>query len=199
MISKKNIGKVDVLVNNAGIVAGGRSWELKEEQVEKVFKVNTLGVIWMMKQFLPAMIEENRGHLITIASSASFLSIPGLADYCASKAAAYSYHEGVRMELKKWKKLGVKTTVVCPYYINTGMFDGVKNTNPFLSILDPNYVVSRIMEAARMDQEELIIPEFMVKQTFIARYLLPSQIRDVVSGWMGLDRTMDDFHGKRRI
>ena len=70
------------------------------------------------------MIERNHGHLITIASAAGFNGVPDLADYCASKFAAVGFHESIRLMLTKMGKPGVKTSLVCPYFINTGMFTG---------------------------------------------------------------------------
>ena len=78
------------------------------------------------KAFLPSMIEKNHGHVVTIASSAGFFGVSGLCDYCASKFAAVGIDESLFMELGALKRDGVHTTVVCPYFINTGMFDGVK-------------------------------------------------------------------------
>ncbi len=74
------------------------------------------------------MLEKNHGHLVTIASSAGLFGVAGLGDYCASKYAAVGFEESLRNELVRLNKTGVYTTVVCPYFINTGMFDGVKST-----------------------------------------------------------------------
>lgn len=72
------------------------------------------------------MLEKNHGHVVTIASSAGFFGVSGLCDYCASKFGAVGFDESLFMELGVLKKDGVHTTVVCPFFINTGMFDGVK-------------------------------------------------------------------------
>ena len=80
-----------------------------------------------MKAFLPKMIEKNHGHLVTIASMAGKFGSAGLCDYCASKFAVVGFDESVRNDLVRLKKNGVKTTVVCPFYINTGMFKGAKS------------------------------------------------------------------------
>lgn len=72
------------------------------------------------------MKEKNRGHIITIASGAGLFGVPSLVDYCASKFAAVGIHESIASELYTLKLDGIKTTLVCPYYINTGMFEGVK-------------------------------------------------------------------------
>ena len=78
------------------------------------------------KAFLPSMLENNHGQVVTIASSAGLFGVCGLGDYCASKFEAVGFDESLMMELGVTKKTGVHTTVVCPFFINTGMFDGVK-------------------------------------------------------------------------
>ena len=72
------------------------------------------------------MMKRNQGHIVNIVSVAGFLSINKLSDYCSSKFAALGLNDAVREELRANKKNGVKVTCVCPYFINTGMFDGVK-------------------------------------------------------------------------
>lgn len=72
------------------------------------------------------MKEKNHGHVITIASSAGFFGVASLMDYCASKFGAVGIHESLESELASLKLDGIKTTLVCPYFINTGMFDGVR-------------------------------------------------------------------------
>ena len=78
------------------------------------------------KAFLPAMVERNHGHVVSIASVAGLLGVAGLCDYSSSKFGAYGFNESLQMELAATGKHDVHTTVVCPFYINTGMFDGVK-------------------------------------------------------------------------
>lgn len=72
------------------------------------------------------MITRNHGHIVNIASSAGLIGVTGLVDYCSSKFAAVGFHEGLRAELEQLGKDGINTTVVCPYFINTGMFEGAK-------------------------------------------------------------------------
>lgn len=80
-----------------------------------------------IKAFLPDMISKNHGHVITIASAAGLFGVTGLVDYCASKFGAVGINEALTMELDTLGCTGVNTTVVCPFFIDTGMFDGVKS------------------------------------------------------------------------
>ncbi len=79
-----------------------------------------------IKAFVPAMKDKNHGHIITIASGAGLFGSASLMDYCGSKFGAVGIHESLAAELYLLKLDKVKTTLVCPYFINTGMFDGVR-------------------------------------------------------------------------
>ena len=79
-----------------------------------------------VKAFLPAMLENNEGHIVTIASAAGLLGVSQLVDYSASKHGAIGFDESLRHELFDMRS-GINTTVVCPYYTNTGLFYGCKS------------------------------------------------------------------------
>ena len=150
--AQATFGTVTVLVNNAGIVSAKQTTDLSDQMVERTFAVNTLSHFYTIKEFLPAMIEKKRGHVVTIASMAAFSGIPMLSDYTASKAGAFMCDESLRHELSKLGHSSyIKTTCICPYFINTGMFDGAKSAFPF-SILDPVPVVDRIMAAVQQEE-----------------------------------------------
>ncbi|XP_053103178.1 epidermal retinol dehydrogenase 2 isoform X2 [Hemicordylus capensis] len=128
---KKEVGDVSILVNNAGIVTGKGFLNTPDSLIEKTMDVNIMAHFWTFKAFLPAMMASNHGHLVTIASGAGLMGINGLADYCASKFAAVGFAESIHTEMLALGKTGVKSTLVCPYFINTSMFDGVEtNTMP---------------------------------------------------------------------
>ncbi|TKC41283.1 hypothetical protein EI555_012655, partial [Monodon monoceros] len=121
---KKEVGDVSILINNAGIVTGKKFLDCPDELMEKSFDVNFKAHLWTYKAFLPAMIANDHGHLVCISSSAGLIGVNGLADYCASKFAAFGFAESVFMETFAKKQNGIKTTIVCPFFIKTGMFDG---------------------------------------------------------------------------
>ena len=94
------------------------------------------------------MLKKNKGHIVSIASMAGIVGVPGLADYCGSKFAVFGVDESLRLELKQLKS-NVKTTCVCPFFINTKMFEGVKTPFPLLPLLDSEWVSERIITAIR--------------------------------------------------
>jgi all-trans-retinol dehydrogenase (NAD+) len=81
-----------------------------------------------VKAFLPSMIEHNDGHIVTIASMAGYVGVAKLVDYCSSKAAACGFDESLRLELETKGIKGVRTSLICPFFIrSTGMFDDVNS------------------------------------------------------------------------
>ena len=115
--------------------------------IDKTMQVNTISHLTTIREFLPDMIATKKGHIVTIASMAGLAATPGLSDYSASKFGAVAIDEAVRVELQqKGLDKYIKTTCICPYFINTGMFDGVKNAFP-MYLLSPKEVVDRIVAA----------------------------------------------------
>ncbi|MFQ6611771.1 MAG: SDR family oxidoreductase [Fidelibacterota bacterium] len=190
----KEGGAVDILINNAGIISGKTLLEIPAEMIEKTFQVNTLANFWTVRAFLPAMFEKDQGHIITIASAAGLVGSSRLSDYSASKFAAVGFTESLRMELKR---LGskVRTTVVCPFFIDTGMFTGAKTRfNFLLPILTPEYSVRRILRAIRRNKARLIMPRFAYLN-FPLR-LLPVPAFDWLMEFFGINKSMDEFTGR---
>lgn len=185
---------VDVLINNAGVVSGKSLLEIPDEQIQRSLEVNTHSLFWMVKAFLPAMIERNQGHIVTIASAAGLIGVPRLTDYCATKFAAVGLDESLRVELKK-RAPGVRTTVVCPYYIDTGMFEGVKTRFSFLlPILEEEKAVEKILRAIERNRAELHMPALV--HTIPLLRLLPTPWFDAIARFMGISASMDEFVGR---
>ncbi len=187
-------GAIDILINNAGVVSGKPLLEISDEQIQRTFDVNTLALFWTTRAFLPGMIEQGRGHIVTIASAGGIVGTSRLVDYSSSKFAAVGFDDALRMELKRLK-LPIKTTVVCPFYIDTGMFDGVKTRFPFiLPILKPEYAVRRIIKAIQGNRRRLVMPRFVM--TSYPMRIFPMAIFDAVIGFFGINKTMDEFTGR---
>ena len=187
-------GPVDILVNNAGVVSGKSLLEITPAEIERTFQVNTLALFWTSRAFLPGMLERDSGHIVTIASAAGLAGTSKLTDYCSSKFAAVGFDESLRVELKR-QGSRVVTTVVCPFYTNTGMFEGVRTRFPWLlPILDPDYVVRRTVRAIEKDRRRLIMPRFVY--TGWPSRLLPVAWFDALMAFFGISHSMDDFRGR---
>jgi all-trans-retinol dehydrogenase (NAD+) len=188
------VGPVDILVNNAGVISGKLLPELTDEAIERTFAVNALALFWCTKAFLPAMIERRRGHVVTLASAAGLVGVVRQTDYSASKHAAVGFAESLRYELRRYAP-EVRTTVVCPFYINTGMFDGAKSRWPWLlPILDESTVIAKIMRAIERDKRQLVMPPAIGLLPVLR--MLPPPAFDRAMDLLGVNASMDEFVGR---
>ena len=187
-------GAVDILINNAGVVSGARLLDLPDEKIEATLAINTLSLFWTAKAFLPQMIERNRGHVVTIASAAGLIGVAKLTDYATSKWAAVGFDESLRAELRQIAP-GVKTTIVCPFYIDTGMFHGVRSRFPWLlPILKEDDVATRIVSAIQRGKRRLCVPPLVY--TIPPMRLLPVGAFDWLATFLGVNASMDEFKGR---
>jgi NAD(P)-dependent dehydrogenase (short-subunit alcohol dehydrogenase family) len=119
---RKTLGHPSILVNNAGIAHSHEIIRTTDESLRKIFGVNLLALWSTSRDFLPHMILRNKGHVVTIASLASFVALPTAADYSATKAGALAFHESLTCEIKHvYKAPGIITTVVHPSWVRTNM------------------------------------------------------------------------------
>ena len=192
---RKEVGKVDIIINNAAVVSGRPFLECSDEQLERTVRVNLLGHFWTVKAFLPDMVQANSGHIVTIASAGGIVGSSGLVDYSASKFAAFGFHEALRAELKK-QNLNIHTTVICPYFIKSEMFAGVKTRFSFLlPILEAEKVSEQIVKAIAQKKQRLIMPP-LVYATWLLR-LLPVSTFDKLATFLGVNDAMNTFQGRQ--
>jgi len=187
-------GPIDVLINNAGVVSGRRLLEASEAQIRRTFEVNVLAHFWTTRALLPGMLERGRGKVVTIASAAALVGVARQTDYASSKWAAFGFAESLRAELRK-DGAPVSTLVVAPYYIDTGMFAGVRTRFPLLlPILQERDVSRRILDAIESGRQQLILPPF-ARLTPLLRVLPPIAF-DAITDLIGINSTMDEFTGR---
>jgi len=114
-------GRIDVLVNNAGITGGPAATVLHETPIEewdRVHAVNVRGPFLCSRAVLPVMIEQGGGHVITIASVAGLVAFPGRAAYSASKGAAVMLTRSIAVDYARY---GVRANAICPGMVYTPM------------------------------------------------------------------------------
>jgi NAD(P)-dependent dehydrogenase (short-subunit alcohol dehydrogenase family) len=192
------VGGVDVLVNNAGVVRGNKYfWETDRDRDTKLtIDVNTLGPMYVAHEFLPAMISEpGECRMLNLASAAGFTPNPRMAVYAASKWAVIGWSDSVRLELKQAGLDHVKVTTVCPYYVRTGMFEGARSA-PLLPILEPAEVVDEAWSGMLAGRPFVVLPR-TVMLSEVLKGVLPTGIRDFISDHViGVYHTMEDFTGR---
>jgi all-trans-retinol dehydrogenase (NAD+) len=95
---RAELGEPSILVNNAGVGQPHSILDTSNEWVTKIFQINIISHFWTVKEFLPSMVRKNKGHIVGLASMASFVAPPGIVDYTATKAAVMAFHEGESMQ-----------------------------------------------------------------------------------------------------
>jgi len=191
---KKQVGKVSILVNNAGVVTGKGLLECSDEQIQRTFDVNIMAHFWTVKSFLPDMIQQDRGHIVTIASLAGHNGSNRLVDYCASKFAAVGFDESLRTELAVDGRKGIKTTCVCPYFVSTPLFAGIDSK--VIPVLQPEDVARETINAVLTNEPICMIPGYF-KYLMMLKSITPvkAQIRQHLS--FGIGDTMNAFQGPK--
>jgi NAD(P)-dependent dehydrogenase (short-subunit alcohol dehydrogenase family) len=122
---ERQLGPIDVLVNNAGIMPVGRVIDEPDAVTRRILDINVYGVILGSKLAAQRMAPRGRGHVINIASLAGELHIVGLATYCASKHAVLGFTDSARLE---YRAAGVKFSSVLPTFVNTELVSGTPGT-----------------------------------------------------------------------
>ena len=122
--ANKDMGQVDVLINNAGYVRTGRFCDYPVEAWERETDVNLTSMYYTIHAFLPGMYERNSGHIVNISSAAGLVGVADLAVYCATKWAVYGLTESLRLEAVADRKFGVKFSSIHPNFLKYGMFEG---------------------------------------------------------------------------
>ncbi|TVY86814.1 Dehydrogenase [Lachnellula willkommii] len=129
---RKDVGDPTIIINNAGVARGKSILHSSEKDVRFTFEVNTLAHYWIAKEFLPSLVNNNHGMVVTVASTAAYVTVPNMVDYAASKAASLSFHEGLTAELTtNYNAPKVRTIVVNQGYTKTPLFEGFHNDSKF--------------------------------------------------------------------
>ena len=192
---KAECGNVDILINCAGIVTSNKTFDQQTtDEILRTMNINTIAPMLVTRAILPDMLRRRTGHVCTIASAGGMLGNPRMSVYGASKWGAIGWSDSMRIELQA-NKSKVHVTTVAPYYINTGMFDGVKSR--IIPILKPEYVSKKVIRAIEKNRTFCGIP-FGFHFIRFWQFILPTRIFDWLFGEvMGIYHTMDNFTGRK--
>ncbi|MBC5994338.1 SDR family oxidoreductase [Pontibacter cellulosilyticus] len=191
---KQQHGIVDVLINNAGIVVGKYFHEHTYQDIGKTMDINADAPMYVTLEFLPGMLAQNSGHICNIASSGGLISNPKMSVYVASKWSVIGWSDSLRIEMQQLKK-NVGVTTVMPYYINTGMFDGVRSVIP---ILKPEKVARKVIRAIEQNRIFLGMP-WSIHFVRFSQGIMPVRLFDwFVGGVLGIYKTMEHFKGRKQ-
>jgi NADP-dependent 3-hydroxy acid dehydrogenase YdfG len=185
--AEERLGPLDVLVNNAGIMALGRFLDESDATAQRMIDINLHGVIWGMKIVLPRMVERNRGHIVNIASQAGRYGISGGATYSATKHAVIGVTEAVRGELRQ-EGADIDLSYVLPYAVNTELGLGLQEARGFKK-LEPQEVADAIVEGLRRREVEIWVPR-RSKATYRVVGVLPRRVSEGLSRALKADRVL---------
>jgi NAD(P)-dependent dehydrogenase (short-subunit alcohol dehydrogenase family) len=150
---ERELGPIDVLVNNAGICPANRFLDEPDDVTHRTIDINLFGVILGTKLAAERMVKRRRGHIINIASVAALNAVPGAATYSATKHAVLGYTDTARLELRG---SGVTLSVVMPTLTNTSMIDGVESM-PGLRNAEPEDIAAGIVSLIAKPKPRLVI------------------------------------------
>jgi len=151
------IGPLDVLVNNAGIMPIGPFAEESDEAARALVDINIHGVIFGCKLALRRFLPRGSGHLVNIASAAGKAGFPGGATYCATKHAVVGLSEAIRAEVRD---RGIGVSVVMPTVVHTDLGSGLAETRRFKAV-EPEEVAAAIVDALQRNRYEVFVPKSM--------------------------------------
>ena len=193
--TSKECGDVDILINSAGIITGNKTFDQVDiSEIDRTMLINAIAPMYVAREILPDMLRRGVGHICNITSAGGMLGNPRMAVYGASKWAAIGWSDSVRIELQE-QKSPVRVTTVTPYYINTGMFDGVKS--PIIPILNPERTAKKIIRAVEKNRIFRGIP-FGLHFIRFWQFVLPIPVFDFFFGKVfGIYHTMDNFTGRK--
>jgi 3-oxoacyl-[acyl-carrier protein] reductase len=145
-VSVKRFGRIDVLVNNAGIVYFKSIMDTTEEEWDKTIDTNLKGVFLFTKEVLPYMIENKSGVIINVSSGAGKSGFPNLSAYCASKFGVIGLTESVAKEVTDYN---VKIMAICPGRVDTKMIKDIVKAGYNASnrnLIKPEEVANKIYD-----------------------------------------------------
>ncbi|XP_062964621.1 17-beta-hydroxysteroid dehydrogenase 13 isoform X2 [Cynocephalus volans] len=166
---KKEVGDVTIVVNNAGTIYPADLLSTRDEEIIKTFEVNILGHFWITKALLPSMMKRNHGHIVTVASVCGHEVIPYLIPYCSSKFAAVGFHRALTSELQALGKTGIKTSCLCPVFVNTGF---TKNPSTRLwPVLKTDEVARSLIDGILTNKKMIFVPSYINISLILAKFL----------------------------
>jgi len=179
---ERELGPLDVLVNNAGIMPTGALLDEEDRTVERIYAVNTLAMIRGTKLAARTMVRRGQGHIVNLASMAGEACLPGIASYCGSKAAVLAFTDAARAELAG---TGVRLTAMLPAFVDTELTAG---TSPLgAPKIRPEQVAAAIVDAVQAGHDKVYVPRAVGLLVRAAR-MLPRRVIDRMAQAVGGDQ-----------
>jgi NAD(P)-dependent dehydrogenase (short-subunit alcohol dehydrogenase family) len=193
---EEELGTVTVLINNAAVVHGKPLLQLSAEEVETSFRTNIMAHYNTLRLFLPGMIKEGRGSVITVSSVLATLPAKSCSLYAPTKAAATALHHALTAELAEYPF--IKTLLVTPGQMSTPLFNGVQTPSYFWApVLEPVDVAKEVIKAIDEGKGgEIAMPLF--SEWAAVFWVLPASVRKALRVLSGMDNAMEGFRGTKK-
>lgn len=185
--AERELGPVDVVVNNAGIMPVTPLVEEPDDSIRRQLDINVYGVIVGTQLAAGRMLPRHTGHIVNVASSAGKAGVPGIATYSGTKHAVVGFTEAARAELRE---SGIEFSCVMPVTVNTALTEGVSDTLGVKKV-EPEDVANAIVDALEAPRFDVFIPRTL-KFTIAAGGLLPRRWRETIARFMGIDKIMTE-------
>lgn len=191
---RSELGAIDVLVNNAGIVFGGEFTKVPIERHLATVAINLSGLLTVTHAFLPDLIARPESRLVNIASAAAVLPLPSAASYAASKWGVLGFSESLQEELRQLGHRHVRISTICPSYISTGLFEGAKPAT-MTSLLTPESVAKAVRRAAERGTPFMMLPRSArIMHAFVSH--LPRSTQTWICRRLGVASSMTNWRGR---
>ena len=184
---EERLGRLDVLINNAGIMPIGPFLEETDAMAARIVEINLNGAIFGSKLALQRFSQRGTGHLVNIASTAGKAGVSGGATYCATKHAVVGLTEAIRQEVRG---TGIGVSVVMPHVVNTELGSGLSNTRGF-KLVEPEDVADAIVGALRTGRYEVFVPRAM-GLLLRSKALVPVPVAELVARLLKGDSVLVD-------
>ncbi|MEW2358360.1 SDR family oxidoreductase [Spirillospora sp. NPDC029432] len=184
----ESAGRIDVLINNAGIMPIGPVTGESDADARRCLDINVHGVMLGTKLALERMLPRGRGHIINIASLAGVLYTPGLALYNASKAAVVGFTEATRLEVQD---RGVHVSAVLPTFTNTELVAGTASPKGQKNA-EPEDIAAAVVALIGRPRPQVVVPARLGRQVRLSGFF-PDRFRQAMSRRLGLDKIFLEY------
>jgi NAD(P)-dependent dehydrogenase (short-subunit alcohol dehydrogenase family) len=191
--TERQLGPLDVLVNNAGIMPVTPLAEESDDSIRRQLDINVYGVIVGTQLALERMRPRGGGHVVNVASSAGKAGVPGIATYSATKHAVVGFTEAARAE---YGSEGIDFSYVMPITVNTQLIEGLKD-HPGVKRVEPEDVANEIVSALETGKVDVYVPRQLRASVMIGG-LLPRRVREAMARLMGVTKVMTEVSPEAR-
>lgn len=189
------VGDVDLLINNAGIMICKPIMKHSPDEIKKTFDVNVLAQFWVIRAWLRTFMSRGTGHIVSVSSIVSFMGTPNLVPYTSSKYAVRGLMDGLKEELRHSRRYpNIKFTTVFPFIVNTGLVKNPVIRFPSLTpISSPTDAATAIIDAIQREETYVSVPS---KDYILCKLasILPLEVQELCVDY--IDTRVDEHDDK---